>query len=200
MNNGTPPQNHSPDFSQFQVDPGFLNSTMQTQKQRQGQQQPLMQQNPMTQWAQANQSMPPHNLLAQQPQFNQVPWPNSLPQAQPFQNAMLQMAPFNMPLISQQIIQEAVAMSTPVDATDEPILLTALLNAKKTGRNFKEALNGLHGVYIVFHCHSRVLIIDFRTRVIPPACGRIIIWNRRTASMVGLICALRKKADWHYLL
>lgn len=172
MNNGTPPQSHSPDFSQFQVDPGFLNSSMQTQKQRQGQQQPVMQQNPMAQWAQANQSM---GLLAQPPQFNQLPWQNPLPQTQPFQNAMLQMAPFNMPLLSQQIIQEAVAMSTPVDATDEPVLLTALLNAKKTGRNFKEALNGLHGVYIVFHCHLRVLNIDFRTRAIPPACGRIII-------------------------
>ena len=148
MNNGTSSQNHTPDFSQFQVDPSFLNSSAQTQKQRHAQQ-PVMQQNPMTQWAHANQSMPPLSFLAQQPQFNQLPWTNQLPQAQQFQNAMLQMAPFNMPLLSQQIIQEAVAMSTPVDATDEPILLTALLNAKKTGRNFKEALNGLHGVFIM---------------------------------------------------
>jgi hypothetical protein len=59
---------------------------------------------------------------------------------------MLQMGPFNMPFLSQQIIQEAFSMSQPVGAADEPILLTALLKAKKSERNFKEALNGLHSV------------------------------------------------------
>lgn len=88
------------------------------------------------------------NMLAQQPQLSQFQWPNQMPQTQQIPNAMLQMAPFNVPLISQHIIQEAFAMSQPVNATDEPTLLTALLKAKQTDRNFKEALNGLHGVLI----------------------------------------------------
>jgi hypothetical protein len=93
----------------------------------------------------ANQQLPALNML----QFGQLPWPTQVSNPQQLQNAMFQMAPFNMPLLSQQIIQEACSMSQPVDAADEPILLTALLKAKKSERNFKEALNGLHGVITI---------------------------------------------------
>ena len=111
----------------------------------------VMQPNPMNPWlaTSANQPLPALNMFAQQPQSGQMPWPTQISHPPQLQNAMLQMAPFNMPLLSQQIIQEAFSMSQPVNAADEPILLTALLKAKKSQRNFKEALNGLHGVFAV---------------------------------------------------
>jgi hypothetical protein len=121
-------------------DQGMLNPNLQAQR--------LLQQNSVNPWQQtqlamsANQQLPALNML----QFGQLPWPTQISNQQQLQNAMLQMAPFNMPLLSQQMIQEACSMSQPVDAADEPILLTALLKAMKSERNFKEALNGLHGV------------------------------------------------------
>jgi len=129
-------------------DQGLLNSNIQAQRL----QQTPSQQNSMNPWQQtqltmsrsANQQSPALNML----QFGQLPWPNQMSNPQQLQNMMLQMPPFNMPLLSQQIIQEACSMSQPVDAADEPVLLTALLKAKKSERNFKDALNGLHGVLI----------------------------------------------------
>ena len=51
-------------------------------------------------------------------------------------------------------------MSQPVDAADEPILLTGLLKAKKAEQNFKEALNGLHGVTAVRYLSSTPALIS----------------------------------------
>lgn len=56
------------------------------------------------------------------------------------------MAGFNMPFISQQIIQDAFAMSTPVEASDEKFLLQALIDSRSKKETYKDALNGLHGV------------------------------------------------------
>lgn len=51
-----------------------------------------------------------------------------------------------MPFISQQIIQDAFAMSAPVEAADEKILLQALLDSRSKKESYKDALNSLHGV------------------------------------------------------
>lgn len=132
-------------------DQTLLNSNIQAQRL----QQTPSQQNSVNPWQQtqlampANHQLPALNML----QFGQLPWPNP----QQLQNSMLQMAPFNMPLLSQQIIQEACSMSQPVDTADEPVLLTSLLKAKKSKRNFKEALNGLHGVLSI-----RPLLLSLR--------------------------------------
>ncbi|KAF9527803.1 hypothetical protein CPB83DRAFT_855645 [Crepidotus variabilis] len=99
--------------------------------------------------------MSSQNLQAQQGAMNPMMWANQMAQPQQMQNPMLQMAPFNM--ISQQIMQEAFAMAQPVDSSDDPTLLTALLNAKRSRRNFKEALNGLHGT----NGHSASLWKDY---------------------------------------
>lgn len=50
-----------------------------------------------------------------------------------------------MPFISQQIIQDAFAMSAPVEAADEKILLQALLDSRSKKESYKDALNSLHG-------------------------------------------------------
>ena len=55
-------------------------------------------------------------------------------------------AALTMPLLSQQIIQDAFSMCTPVLASDEPLLLQTLLQSRKRKENYKDALNGLHGV------------------------------------------------------
>lgn len=41
-------------------------------------------------------------------------------------------------------------MSQPVEAADEPLLVQVLLSAKKKRESYKDALNGLHGVSLVF--------------------------------------------------
>lgn len=122
-------------------DQGLLNSDIQAQ-------QPQGLANMVNPWQlamSANPQFPGLNNVSQQPQIGQLPWPQ-MSNPQQLQTAMLQMAPFNVPL---QIIQEAFSMSQPVDAADEPILLTELLKAKKSEHNFKEALNGLHGVITI---------------------------------------------------
>ncbi len=155
---------NSDNIGQSRVDQGLPNSNAQMLQQQSS----TIQQNLSAHWQQQpqfaispTQQMPTLSMLAQQPQFSQLQWANQMPQTQQLQNAMLQMAPFNMPLLSQQIIQEALAMSQPVIATDEPTLLTALLKAKKTDRNFKEAINGLHGVLIFSSSCSKTCIHCF---------------------------------------
>jgi hypothetical protein len=188
---------NSDNIGQSRVDQGLPNSNAQMLQQQSS----TIQQNLSAHWQQQpqfaippTQQMPALNMLAQQPQFSQLQWANQMPQTQQLQHAMLQMAPFNMPLISQQIVQEALAMSQPVIATDEPTLLTALLKAKKTDRNFKEAINGLHGVLSShFHAQERVFTALSRPMATPQVCGRIIIWSTRNVSMTGLRCVSRKR-------
>jgi len=148
-------QNFSQDFSNPVLGHDLLgnNASVHHQRQQQHQSHPMLQQSATNPWQQQQQQhlmnpngqMAPSNMHSQQMQFNPGAWNNQMGQAQQFANAMMPMG-FNMPLISQQIIQEAVSMSTPVDAGDEPVLLTTLLRAKKAERSFREALNSLHGV------------------------------------------------------
>lgn len=49
------------------------------------------------------------------------------------------------PFFPQQLFQDALAMSQPVEAADEPILVQTLLSAKKRNESYKDALNTLHG-------------------------------------------------------
>ncbi|KAF9479731.1 hypothetical protein BDN70DRAFT_878491 [Pholiota conissans] len=74
---------------------------------------------------------------------NQMPWGNQLP-AQGFPNGMSPMG-FNMPFFPTQILQEAYAMSAPVEASDEPFLLTKLLDSSRRGESYKDSLNSMHG-------------------------------------------------------
>jgi hypothetical protein len=96
-----------------------------------------------------------------------------------------------MPFISQQIIQDAFAMSAPVEAADEKILLQALIDSRTKKETYKDALNGLHGVsnFTVAY-YSRVLPRLHRRTAIPLVSGRITIWNTRTGWMTGLIFTL----------
>ena len=147
--------NFTQDFSNPVLGHDLLgnNASVHHQRQQQHQSHPMLQQSATNPWQQQQQQhlmnpngqMAPSNMHSQQMQFNPGAWNNQMGQAQQFANAMMPMG-FNMPLISQQIIQEAVSMSTPVDAGDEPVLLTTLLRAKKAERSFREALNSLHGV------------------------------------------------------
>ncbi|KAJ3560468.1 hypothetical protein NP233_g10820 [Leucocoprinus birnbaumii] len=94
-----------------------------------------------------NQFMPSHHPVPnqfsqqqQQAQFN----PGFMNQMQQFSSGMAAMG-FN-PLFQQQIFQDALAMSQPVEAADEPLLVQVLLSAKKRRESYKDALNSLHGV------------------------------------------------------
>ncbi|KAF9455075.1 hypothetical protein P691DRAFT_655007 [Macrolepiota fuliginosa MF-IS2] len=75
----------------------------------------------------------------QQPQLN----PGWMNQMQQFSTGMAAMG-FN-PVFQQQLFQDALAMSQPVEAADEPLLVQVLLSAKKKKESYKDALNGLHG-------------------------------------------------------
>lgn len=77
----------------------------------------------------------------QQHQHQQHPFnPGFMNQMQQFSSAM----GLNS-LFQQQIFQDALAMSQPVEAADEPLLVQALLSARKMRESYKDALNGLHG-------------------------------------------------------
>ncbi|KAF8898901.1 hypothetical protein BD779DRAFT_1795470 [Infundibulicybe gibba] len=88
---------------------------------------------------------PPH--LHQQ-QFNQL-WTNQM-QQQSFPNGLLpngmqSMNNVNIPFLHQQVIQDALRMSAPVEASDEGLLIQVLLDSRKKGETYKDALNSLHG-------------------------------------------------------
>ena len=51
--------------------------------------------------------------------------------------------PFQLPA---HILQDALALSTPVGAADEPLLCEHIIQGIKRGENYKAILNGLHGV------------------------------------------------------
>lgn len=96
---------------------------------------------PNNHWLNPMQPNPhPHFNQQQQPQLNSA-WMN---QMQQFSSGMSAMG-FN-PLIQQQLFQDALAMSQPVEAADEPLIVQVLLSAKKKKESYKEALNNLHGV------------------------------------------------------
>jgi hypothetical protein len=119
-----------------------------------------------------NHHQPPHHQLPrrqhpqhQQPQrqhFNNPPMFLNGPPQMPvpsFPSGNTPIGGFNMPFISQQIIQDAFAMSAPVVAADEKILLQALVDSQNKNENYKDALNALHGVgSFVIACYTRVLL------------------------------------------
>jgi len=83
--------------------------------------------------------------------------PNQMP-PQPFPSGNVPLAGFSVPFISQQIIQDAFAMSAPVEAADEKVLIQALIDSRSKKETYKDALNGLHGAsnFVVAY-YSRVL-------------------------------------------
>ncbi|PPQ62997.1 hypothetical protein CVT24_006103 [Panaeolus cyanescens] len=90
-------------------------------------------------------------LSALPQQGNATSWINQLPQQQQLfpNNLSAQMAAFNIPFISPQIIQEAYALCSPVESSDEPLLIEHLLSYRKRNESYKDALNALHGVSIL---------------------------------------------------
>jgi len=66
------------------------------------------------------------------------------PQVQAMLSAM------NLPLLSQQLLGNAMAPPAPITKADEAILIDALSGAQARGETYKDALNGLHGVS---YCH-----------------------------------------------
>ena len=210
--------NFTQDFSNPVLGHDLLgnNASVHHQRQQQHQSHPMLQQSATNPWQQQQQQqqhlmnpngqMAPSNIHPQQMQLNPGAWNNQMGQAQQFANAMMPMG-FNMPLISQQIIQEAVSMSTPVDAGDEPVLLTTLLRAKKAERSFREALNSLHGVrnveFSTFLLRSFLLKTFLRQAAIPPPCGRTTIWSIKIASTTGLTLVLARRGPtsvWQHLV
>jgi len=90
--------------------------------------------------------IPPQN----QATFNPGLWGNQIPIPQSFPPGINPMSNFNLPFLPQQLIQEAYAMSVPVEASDEPTLLSKLLDSRRSSESYKDALNSLHGVFICF--------------------------------------------------
>lgn len=87
-----------------------------------------------------------HNPVQQQQMFNQTPWANQLTQQPLLPNGMPNMAAFGMSFLPPQILQQAIAFSTPVKSNDESTLIKKLVSATLRGESYKDALNGLHGV------------------------------------------------------
>ena len=99
-------------------------------------------------------------------------------QHNPYPNVMQGMNPMNFPFIPQQVIHDALAMSAPVEAADEPTLVQAILSSRNKGETYKDALNGLHGVRNSLS-DVHVIKCDGRKMGIQLACGKIIILNTR---------------------
>ncbi|KAF8203835.1 hypothetical protein BJ912DRAFT_941171 [Pholiota molesta] len=77
----------------------------------------------------------PHHINS--PSFNN----NDLPQQLQQQHSQHS----DSAMSGRQILQEAYAMSAPVEAADEPFLLTKLLDASRRGESYKDSLNSMHG-------------------------------------------------------
>ncbi|KAG5653342.1 hypothetical protein H0H81_000964 [Sphagnurus paluster] len=101
-----------------------------------------------SQWnPQIRQNSLPHVSAPNPPQnqpYNQQVWPNVNPM-HPQQFANIPMPGFNMPFFPQQMLQDAFAMSVPVEQADEKILLQALVESRNRRETYKDALNALHG-------------------------------------------------------
>lgn len=71
-------------------------------------------------------------------------WSNQM-QQNPYPNTLQGMNTMNFPFIPQQVIHDALTLSTPVEAADEPVLVQAILTSRNKGETYKDALNSLHG-------------------------------------------------------
>ncbi|KAJ4485974.1 hypothetical protein J3R30DRAFT_3443162 [Lentinula aciculospora] len=126
------------------------------------------QMNPL--WGATQQSQQNFAPMLSHPQQSNNQW-NSNPTQSQFMNGMnavmngmsnmpvnLNMSAFNMSLFQQQMIHDALTLSTPVaGADDERLLIDALVDARARKDNFKNALNSLHGR----NGHSATLWKDF---------------------------------------
>lgn len=83
--------------------------------------------------------------------------------------------------ISQQILNNAYAMSTPIDRSEEGIIIDTLIHGIQAGVSHKEALNSLHGVRLqaFLHIHH---IDSCRNATTRQACGRTTTWTTSNVS------------------
>ncbi|KAF5384980.1 hypothetical protein D9615_001395 [Tricholomella constricta] len=147
--------NPYPDFSHVNP-PMYTSSHLPAQPQRQHQHHPSQPQSQQTHAINQNQWNPPmqqnslsHVPIPSAPQnqlFNQPGWSNvNQMHPQQFPNGIPAMGGFNIPFIQQQMIQDAFALSAPVEQADEKILLQALVESRSRRATYKDALNALHG-------------------------------------------------------
>ncbi|KDR85349.1 hypothetical protein GALMADRAFT_53006 [Galerina marginata CBS 339.88] len=144
--------NNFNDFLPQHLNQPLFNNNIPQQIHHQHPSQPMQHRNPHNQWqdhamqmnAPQTNGLPTNQMPQHQPPFNQGSWGNQM-HSQQFPNNIPPMAPFNMSFLPQQLIQEAYAMSAPVEGSDEPILLTKLLSAARRKESYKDALNSLHG-------------------------------------------------------
>ncbi|KAH7870755.1 uncharacterized protein C8R40DRAFT_1257666 [Lentinula edodes] len=105
------------------------------------------------------------------PQQSNNQWSNAIPTQAQFMNGMnavmsgmsnmpmnMNMPALNMSLFQQQMLHDALALSTPVaGADDERLIIDTLVDARARKDNYKNALNSLHGK----NGHSATLWKDF---------------------------------------
>ncbi|KAF5375075.1 hypothetical protein D9758_000426 [Tetrapyrgos nigripes] len=64
---------------------------------------------------------------------------------------------YNVPIFSQQMLHDAFALSVPVAAAEEPLLVSSLVESRVRNENYKDTLNNLHGK----NSHSAALWKDY---------------------------------------
>ncbi|KAJ3754424.1 hypothetical protein EV360DRAFT_86847 [Lentinula raphanica] len=115
-------------------------------------------------WGAPHQSQQHAASILTQPQLSQLTnqWNN--PTQSQFMTGManmpmnMNMPAFNLSLIQQQMLHDALALSSPVvGADDERLLIDTLVDARARRDNFKNALNSLHGR----NNHSATMWKDF---------------------------------------
>ncbi|KAF9270042.1 hypothetical protein L218DRAFT_9026 [Marasmius fiardii PR-910] len=166
--NGYPSSSNFPDFRPQSQSPFSPNQTQQMHTMNPPNQWPQMhhlqnvqshhqQQSQQPQQPQQSVQMqqgPQMPMQTPQQHFNPGQWnlpmhPPSFPNGMPGMNGMnfmgLGFPPFNMPMFPQQILHDALALSAPVVAADEDLLLETLKRHRAQGDNYKDALNSLHG-------------------------------------------------------
>ncbi|KAJ7293431.1 hypothetical protein C8J57DRAFT_1269032 [Mycena rebaudengoi] len=93
--------------------------------------------------------MPPAHYSPQHPpsqQYNNPAWGNQMQMPPAYHSGMGMPAMNSLPFFPHQALQEAYALSQPVEPADEPILVRALIDSRSKGETYKDALNRLHGI------------------------------------------------------
>lgn len=169
FNNFHPQPSNQPPFNTNNPQLHPSQSVQQRTSTHNGWQQHAMQMNTPHMGSAAGPPIPPQN----QPTFNPGLWGNQIPIPQSFPAGMNPMSNFNIPFLPQQLIQEAYSMSVPVEASDEPTLLSKLLDSRRRSESYKDALNSLHGVFIyLIRSPPFADIITHRKMDIQQVCGR----------------------------
>lgn len=66
---------------------------------------------------------------------------------QSFQNGITNgMSNLGLSYLPQNVLQDALALSVPVESLDEPVLVQQIMDGLRRGETYKEILNSLHGV------------------------------------------------------